>query len=262
MKQYSTLQNIWRGFWPLLAYFFFPIVIMNLTYWGLRITTDSYNADQLMNQNAILLTGIILSFSLSLWIPLWNKTKKTHVTLNNGKLNIAQVALTVVLFLAGLLLVVVLVGNILTPDDLEAFLSMFTMESLLVRIVVIGFIGAIVEELVFRGVLLNRLSTWMPAWVAVLASSIIFGLIHFNLIQILYAIPMGALLAVAYMRTRNMWIPIIGHIAFNLASVFAIHYVETTGSGWPGLIVAIPAVVLIAGSGLLLWRVSCEVEQA
>ena len=258
MKQYSTLQNVWRGFWPLLAYFFFPILVMNLTYWGLRITNDSYNAELLMDQNAILLTGIILLVSLSLWIPLWIKTKKTHIALNNGKLSVTQIALTVILFLTGLLLVVVLIGAILTPHDLEAFLSMFTRESLLVRIVVIGFIGAIVEELVFRGVLLNRLSTWMPAWVAILASSIIFGLIHFNLIQILYAIPMGVLLATAYMRTRNMWIPIIGHIAFNLASVFAIHYVETTGSGWPGLIMAIPAVILIAGSGLLLWKVSNE----
>jgi len=256
MKQHSTLQNIWRGFWPLAAYFLFPTLVMNLTYWGLRIATDSYNADYFMEQNAILLTGIVLFVSLALWIPLWHKTKKTHISLNNGKLRIAPIVLSIVLFLASLLLLVVLLESILTPYNLERFLSMLTGESLWIRIVVIGFLGAIVEELVFRGVLLNRLSTWMPTWIAALASSIIFGLIHFNLIQILYAIPMGILLAVAYIRTRNMWVPIIGHTTFNLASVFAIHYVETTGRDWPGLIMAIPAVVLIVGSLLFILKVS------
>ena len=253
MSEYLKPRQLWRAIWPLAAYFFFPTIIVGITLLSLTITSGSDNANRFITENAIFLTGLALSISLTLWIPLWLKTKKEHKPFNGGKLSVAKIAFTVFLFAGNLLLVIVLLGNLLPPVAMEGFLVSLTSGSLLLRIVVIGLLAPVVEELVFRGVLLNRLSSWLPIWATVLISSLLFGLIHLNLIQILYAVPGGILFAVVYIRTRNMSLPILGHIVFNLGSVLILQHFENTGADWPPIMIAIPAVIVMVISLFVLW---------
>ncbi len=56
---------------------------------------------------------------------------------------------------------------------------------------------------------------------AILLSSVIFGLIHLNALQIIYAAVMGALLALVYVRSESIWAAIFAHAGFNLVGVVA-----------------------------------------
>ncbi len=77
------------------------------------------------------------------------------------------------------------------------------------------------EELVFRGVVFRIVEERLGSWVALLLSALIFGLLHaFNdnatLIDgVAVSIEAGLLLAVCYMLTRNLWMPIMFHAAWN-----------------------------------------------
>jgi len=57
-----------------------------------------------------------------------------------------------------------------------------------------GIIGPIFEEMLFRYIFYNRLKKKYPITKAIIINSIIFGLIHINPINIIYAIILGILI--------------------------------------------------------------------
>lgn len=88
----------------------------------------------------------------------------------------------------------------------------------------VGILAPIAEELVFRGLVYRRLQDWMAPWMAILLSSLIFGLYHGNVVQFVYAALTGSLFALMYYRTGTLGAAMAGHAAANLWSLF--------GSGW------------------------------
>lgn len=79
-------------------------------------------------------------------------------------------------------------------------------------------LAPIVEELIFRGVILNRLKIRFGIVPAIFVSAIIFALVHFDL-NILGRLIFGVLCAILFFQTRNIVNCIILH-ALNNASVF------------------------------------------
>ena len=74
----------------------------------------------------------------------------------------------------------------------------------------------IVEEVIFRGVVLGSLRKVFPAWwVSVLISAVIFGAYHRNPVAIVYASVMGIIAGIVYEKKRNLLFPIILHMANN-----------------------------------------------
>ena len=77
-------------------------------------------------------------------------------------------------------------------------------------------------EVVFRGILLGRLDErFGRAW-GILLSSLLFGLIHFNLIQFLYAFLCGMILSLLVIYNRNLWASVIAHSILNLITILSI----------------------------------------
>jgi membrane protease YdiL (CAAX protease family) len=123
-------------------------------------------------------------------------------------------------------------------------------------------LAPIAEECTCRGLILNRALKWMPKWVAIVVSSLIFAILHGNLFQGLYAFLGGAITAVIYVKFRTLWAPIIEHIAFNLSSVvigmFPIWENSQHSIVWTvlplskALPVLIPSVLVFVASGYVL----------
>ena len=75
-------------------------------------------------------------------------------------------------------------------------------------------VAPVAEELFFRKALIDRLSRFHPMD-AILFSALLFGLIHGNLTQFLYAFPIGVLFGIIYWRTKNIRYTILLHVAMN-----------------------------------------------
>ncbi len=92
--------------------------------------------------------------------------------------------------------------------------------ALLVLIVVIG--APVVEELFFRGLLQrSAVRRWSPA-VAVALSSVVFGVTHFEVLQLPALIAFGLVLALLAQRTGRLGPSIMAHLAFNAVTVVAL----------------------------------------
>lgn len=83
--------------------------------------------------------------------------------------------------------------------------------------------SAVFEELLFRGILFRLLEEKLGSIISLFISALIFGLLHLanknsNLYSALsIAIQAGILLAAAFIYSRNLWLPIALHFAWNFA---------------------------------------------
>lgn len=118
------------------------------------------------------------------------------------------------------------VNNIIAMTPLIQMSAGFTQanESFFAGQVIYELLGScllipIAEELLYRGVVYKRLRLLAGTIPAILCSALIFGLMHVNLVQFLYAGILGILLAFLLERTRCLYAPILGHIAANVAAV-------------------------------------------
>jgi uncharacterized protein len=77
-------------------------------------------------------------------------------------------------------------------------------------------VAPIAEEFIFRGILLQR---WAVKWdtrSALLASSLIFGILHANILGLTI---FGLMMGLFYIKTRSLFVPIICHALNNLLAL-------------------------------------------
>ena len=91
---------------------------------------------------------------------------------------------------------------------------------ILVLVVVIG--APVVEELFFRGLLLRALQARFGSAPAVVVSGLLFGLAHFEPLQLPVLAGFGIVLGVVALRTGRLGPGICAHAAFNALAVYSI----------------------------------------
>lgn len=86
-------------------------------------------------------------------------------------------------------------------------------------------ISPISEELIFRGVIFNKLRQIVPLIFAVLISSLVFGSFH-SYGSVFSAFVFGICMCILYLKTENILVPILAHFLNNLFAeiIFALDY--------------------------------------
>lgn len=77
------------------------------------------------------------------------------------------------------------------------------------------FISPISEELIFRGVMLNRIKLIVPTMFSILITSILFASLH-SFGSIISAFIFAICMAILYLKTDNILVPIFAHFLNNL----------------------------------------------
>lgn len=90
---------------------------------------------------------------------------------------------------------------------------------ILIEILASCVVVPIAEELLFRGIVLRRVTMMLGETMGIVCSAVLFGAIHFNLVQFIYAGILGGLFAVIVVKTRKVTLTVIGHAAANLIAV-------------------------------------------
>lgn len=124
----------------------------------------------------------------------------------------------------------------------ETINSLLVADTIIVAVYVI-ILAPIVEELMLRGIMFNRLRYGLSFKTANLIQAAVFGIYHWDIIQGLYAFGLGLLLGYIYEKTRALLAPIIVHVFIN-GSGFLLQLLQLGGY--------IPIwLAIIAGGGLL-----------
>jgi membrane protease YdiL (CAAX protease family) len=106
----------------------------------------------------------------------------------------------------------------------------FSLLGLLSALLLVGVAAPIAEELFFRGVIYRYARGWGVA-TAILSSSLVFALIHLNLVVGLNALLLGVVTALVYERSGSLWAAAIVHVVFNALAVVMLYLTLVPGLG-------------------------------
>lgn len=118
------------------------------------------------------------------------------------------------------------------------------------EILVVGILVPVAEELLFRGLIFQRLAEEMKPVTAILLSALLFGIYHGNVVQGIYAFCIGALMALFYWKFQNLLAPILMHMLANTVSV-CITEIEAVGNLFENAVFGIGATIATT----ILWVV-------
>lgn len=180
---------------------------------AIAFATDYY-AQRMGIDLAIRALFLILAFLIFFLIRRKKYFKEISFEKTSAKKIVAAVfgALFVIFFVNGLL-------NFLTPkEQLESFSEasqVLYAYPLWQAILANSLLVPIAEEVVFRGLMFSRLQKAMPNVAVALITSLLFGLVHGQLIWMLFAFVVGLVLSFVRIKTGSILPTIIMHVMIN-----------------------------------------------
>lgn len=115
------------------------------------------------------------------------------------------------------------ISTIFVENHAANTMSYIMSNPLWLNIFLIAFIPAVCEEYLFRGLLFHGYKKRNPLR-AMLMSSFLFGLIHMNVNQFIYAFVMGCILCMLVYATGTVLASMISHFIFNGINVVLSYY--------------------------------------
>jgi sodium transport system permease protein len=109
-------------------------------------------------------------------------------------------------------------------QNYEIYASALSFDNLGLSILVIAFLPAVFEELLFRGVIFNSFNKRYNFTVGIIVSALLFGVYHMNWIQGVYAFIFGLALAYMYYRSNSIFVPITFHFINNLLATLISYF--------------------------------------
>ena len=169
---------------------------------------------------AIIALSIIISGVLTVFIL--NKMNMIKWRVANPKtISWRKAPLAIVGALMGIIAANLLNEKLDLPNLIEA--EMGALCHTFWGVLAITIIGPIVEELVFReGIIGYLIRRGQHRWVAIIFSSLMFGIIHLNPAQVPFAFIMGIVLGVVYVKSHSIVLTSIIHILNNTIAVVEI----------------------------------------
>lgn len=239
------------AFYDLFFMLFFSIVEVSANYFQL-------NYDSLIENSYMLMDSISCILILPIYIYIYrSKIDKDYMT---GKISILKATImalgcggisTIWMMILGQLAELSPNINDMFNDFGDSWDEMLNTNYIWILLSVVV-LGPIIEELIFRGILINILKNPFGKITAVVLQAVFFGLWHRDPVQMVYTSIFGIFLGVVYLRTNKIRYPIYMHILNNLTNslpegpVFEDIY---TASVIISLILVIPAVILITKRG-------------
>lgn len=111
-------------------------------------------------------------------------------------------------------------------DDTNALANLMLESNPFWRILTVGILAPIFEELIFRKLLIDRVVKY-GEFFAVMLSGIMFGMFHGNFAQVFFATGLGLFWAFIYVKTGKVWYTIALHMTINLTtSVINLYLVQ------------------------------------
>lgn len=140
--------------------------------------------------------------------------------------------LAIIVFMFGFIIVLSELDNLLKyflpmPVFFQNTFNLIMVKQLfIISIIMVGIVPGLVEEMFFRGILLNGFEKNYSEKKAILVSALLFGIMHLNPWQFVTAFIMGIVLAWVYIKTKSIILCIYMHIFNNMVGVITLRYKE------------------------------------
>lgn len=161
-----------------------------------------------INDNTIWIVLITLIIFLPILLLVCKKQKNLNFKINKN---------IIFVILSGISLSILL--NVLIINFNKIFNienSLMDSRYLIPLIISSGIIGPILEELLFRGIMFNKLKKFNSLKLSMILTTFIFAFFHDSFTQMIYAFIVGYICIKLYIEYDNLLFPIIFHISGNI----------------------------------------------
>lgn len=242
LKYEPTEQKIFKIIYPPVLYYFISMaaqVVISSVFilLDIRDTAVSQSGisasvgyldkiDGMIQKHSVLMNGAGASIGLVIFVLLYRRDKQKR-----GERTLAQELAgirgfdTLMCYCTGatlgtginLFLTLLPIDNILGSYTDTA--KLLYNADFLVLFLVLGILVPFTEEILYRGIVYNRIRQYLGNKAALLLSALIFGVFHFNLLQGIFAFLLGLISAMLYEKYKSLMAPILLHMAVNQIAV-------------------------------------------
>ena len=168
-------------------------------------------------------TLLIILITFILFLPILYFRYKKYKTSSNFKLRDIIIPMSF-----GISISLIYNITLYNLNNLFHFTHNFDGNSLpiLIQIISSGIVGPILEELLFRGIVYNKLKEFNKPMTSIILTSIIFGLIHTDILNAIYAFGVSFILIFLYEKYKTLKAPIIMHISLNMTIILLLNLIK------------------------------------
>ena len=165
---------------------------------------------------------LIILITAIIFIPILYRVFKKYREKNKFKLKDIIVSIVLGITLS-LTYNIILFGL----NNLYHFTNKFEVSTIpiIIQIICSGILGPILEELVFRGIVYNKLKTFNKPMISIILTSVIFALFHSNIIDAIYAFIVSFILIYIYEKYKTLKAPILMHISLNTTIILMLNLI-------------------------------------
>ncbi len=213
----KMITNILKIIYPIAVYFIITIgIALILKELSIKIETEDVIR--------VLITEQVISTAVILWIYKFQSRtsalEKYRYTLSDfGIKNMILVLITTYFVLGSISLISLMLRlNESYPGYSEIY-NIISSGPLLLQIVSTVIMAPVLEEVLCRGIIYNRMREMSNFYVSALVSSLLWAVAHLNMVQGVTALLFGLFLAFLYEKFKMLWVTILSHGLFNLIAV-------------------------------------------
>lgn len=217
------------GLGQIIIIFIFTLVFNNNVYnsmknselentYELYYESPTYIEDltQFINDNTIWIILISAMIFLPLFIYKYKKQEiKKNYKIDKNLIYVIINSISITIFLN--LLIIIFNNCFEIKTNLTNYKYLFTL------LLSTGIIGPILEELLFRGIVFNKLKKFNKENISILLTTLLFAFLHSSLTTMIYAFIIGYISIKIYQKTNNLLISIIYHVISNSLVVLLIN---------------------------------------
>ena len=167
-------------------------------------------------------TLLIIFIMSIIFIPIFYKVFKKYKKKNSFKLK--DIILPIILGITISLIYNITIFNL---NNLFHFTNKYELSNIpiIVEIISSGIIGPILEELLFRGIVYNKLKEFNKPMTSIIIASIIFGIFHNDIINAIYGFGVSFVLIYLYEKYKTLKVPIIMHMSLNITIIIMLRLI-------------------------------------
>lgn len=221
----KTVYKIWDVLYP---FIFFLLCLLLVTLAALVIAglvVGAAPTEVILRSYPVIAILVNIGFYSITLLTQWKVYKKDDLRFGERKncwkaWQIAVAAGLTMLAAAGLnLLILISPLPRIFPGYYESSEASFAGQPWPLLILAVVILGPMAEELIFRGLVYERMKHYLSIPLSVFLSALLFGIYHANMIQLIYATLMGILLAYYYEKSGSLPACVIAHMAMNAFAV-------------------------------------------
>ncbi|MEX2484837.1 MAG: CPBP family intramembrane glutamic endopeptidase [Brumimicrobium sp.] len=170
----------------------------------------------------------LLSFGTTLGIAHWQRRKITSSNTYDLSFGSIQLMTLISLSTIGIYIgiAVPIVNSLHMPEFMQEIMLQLASQKGIFSFITIVIAAPLIEEFIFRGIILDGLLRKHSPIKSILISSILFGIVHLNPWQFISALILGVFSGWVYYRTRKLIFSILIHSVNNLIGFISFYLID------------------------------------